>query len=71
VAPWWTYDGPMRKFHVNLTDDQLRRLRAKSAADGLTLAEHLRRAVDAYATRTEEKQDGREETRPLPRRDLP
>jgi predicted DNA-binding protein len=38
----------MKRTHVHLTDAQLKALTKLANATGLTMAEHIRRAIDAY-----------------------
>ncbi len=47
------------RMHIILTDHQLKTLRAVSKVTGLTVAEHVRRAVDLYfrALKRQNKQE--------------
>ena len=42
----------MKRTNVHLTDSELKQLNILSKKTGLTVAEHIRRAVDEYLLRT-------------------
>ncbi len=50
----------MKRVNYHLTEDQIARLQAVSKETGLSVAELIRRAVDAYINR-EEKRTSRQE----------
>jgi predicted DNA-binding protein len=39
----------MKRMHIHLAEQQVERLRKMSAETGLTVAELIRRAIDAYS----------------------